>query len=104
MAIIILMSRLALLFLAFIFFIFTPTVALVCGSVFYQTAAIPTCHLIPLTPESTLAQNSHSFSLDLPPGLFTFVGLALFAAACCAPILTPTLFTLLPQTPPPEGV
>lgn len=96
------MSRWALAFLAFTFFVLTPAMVLVCGSVFYNTSPHDPCFQIPLYSEQVLAQTNQVVPVALPLEAILVVGNGLFAAASCDTLLSPTSFTLLPQTPPPR--
>jgi len=96
------MSRWTLAFLAFTFFIFTPTVVYVCGTMFHDNWESDGCLHIPLISESVMSQGSTMFVVDLPVWMMTMTGVVLFAAAFPHTLRLPRLFTLLPQTPPPR--
>lgn len=96
------MSRWALAFLAFTVFVLTPTMVFVCGSVFYRTASHDPCFQIPLYSEQVLAQTNQVVPVALPLEAVLVDSIRLFAAAICDTFLSPTPFTLLPQTPPPR--
>ncbi len=96
------MSRWALAFLAFTFFVLTPTMVFVCGNVFYDTSPADPCFHIPLYSEQVLAQTNQVLPVALPLEVILTVGAGMFAAATCDTCLTPRPFTLAPQTPPPR--
>lgn len=98
------MSRWALAFLAFTFFVLTPTMVFVCGSVFYNPSPHDPCFQIPLYSERVLAQTNQVVPVALPLEVALVVGIGLFAAAICDTLHCPTPFTLPPQTPPPRSI
>lgn len=96
------MSRWALIFLAFTFLIFTPTVVFVCGNVLNTMSESDTCLTHLLAHKETLESPVSSFQVDLPSGWLMVMGVSWFAAALVHPALAPSSFSLAPLKPPPR--
>lgn len=96
------MSRWMLVFLAFTFLIFTPTVVFVCGNVLGTMSDGDTCLSHLLANKESLERPLSAFQLDLPTGWLMAAGVVWLAAATQSLSLVPSAHTLLPLKPPPR--
>ena len=96
------MSRWVLVFLAFTFFIFTPTVVFICGNVLGTMSESETCLAHVLANRESLERPVSPFHVDLPTRLLAVTGVIWLAAATGDLFLLPSPFTLLPIKPPPR--